>query len=69
MATNIEEKKKSKRYVVSVSFYMWEDGDEQVKREALHFAAKMNSQSDCLATVDQIVESPFAKVTGLRKVM
>lgn len=56
-----------KRYVVTVSFFMYGKDDKHVIQNATDYANKLNKEHDCRATVESITQSQFGKL-GTRKV-
>jgi hypothetical protein len=69
MDTNVStENQTAKRYVVTVSYYLYAEDDKAAIREANFHTLKLNQKEDCRASVDGIVESEFGKI-GSRKVM
>ena len=54
--------------MVTLRFYHYSENDEQVKKEAIATASKMNKERDCRASIDEIIEVPFGKLEN-RKVL
>ena len=66
--TNITQNTNTKkRYVVTVSFFMYADDDKAIVKEASNYTRELNQKHDCRATVDGITESQYGKL-GARKV-
>ena len=56
-----------KRYVVTVSFFMYAEDDKAIMREASNYTSQLNKDHDCRATVECITQSQYGKL-GTRKV-
>ena len=56
-----------KRYVVTVSFFMYAEDDKAIMREASNYTSQLNKDQDCRATVEGITQSQYGKL-GTRKV-
>ncbi len=56
-----------KRYVVTVSFFMYAEDDKAIMREASNYTSQLNKEQDCRATVECITQSQYGKL-GTRKV-
>lgn len=53
-----------KRYVVTISFYLWEDNDEYAVKEAKAFAKAIDDKEDNSCSVDSIYEQEFGTLGG-----
>ena len=58
---------KEKRYVVTVSLYMWAESDDEVNKQAEVLAKSINDKHDARCSVDEIVEQPQGTI-GNREV-
>ncbi len=52
------------RYIVTVSFYMWEKDDETVIEKAQKFVERIDSKEDNSCELDSIIEQPFGRLTN-----
>lgn len=50
------------RYIVTISFYMWEKDDETVIEKAQKLVDKMDEKEDNSCELESIVEQPFARI-------
>ena len=64
---NTSQKPEKKRYVVTISFFMYAEDDKDIMREASNYTSQLNKDQDCRATVESITQSQFGKL-GTRKV-
>jgi hypothetical protein len=50
------------RYIVTISFYMWEKDDETVIEKAQKYVDKIDSKEDNTCELESIVEQPFGRI-------
>jgi len=52
------------RYIVTISFYMWENDDETVIEKAQKFCNKTDEKEDNSCELESIIEQPFGRLTN-----
>jgi hypothetical protein len=52
------------RYIVTISFYMWENDDETVIEKAQKYVDRIDTKQDNRCELELIVEQPFARLTN-----
>lgn len=53
-----------KRYIVTLSMYMYAKDDSSIKNKAEKFVTAINQKYDNRASIDSIYEQPFGKLTN-----
>ena len=50
------------RYIVTISFYMWENDDETVIEKANKYVERIGNKEDNSCELESIVEQPFGRL-------
>jgi hypothetical protein len=66
--SSIKDASTEKRYVATMTMYVYADNAEEAKKEAENFALGIDKKLDNQCTIEEIGEMPFGSVGGYTKI-